>query len=218
MVPGMAMKYKNRYRNESARAAWWSYGWAGAYFITICTADREHFFGHIAGGTMVLSPVGAIAEQFWHEILGHANAVELGAFQVMPNHVHGILILGNRADDCEFGSGVESDTKNGDGGSNPHCDICRDKACLVPTNCTGINDTNHQPPARQRFRNQGKNTVSSIIGGYKSAVTRHARRAGFVFGWQGRFHDHIIRNNDEYQRINDYIETNPLRWAQDRFF
>jgi putative transposase len=182
MVPVMTMKYKNRYRSESARAAaWWSYGWAVAYFITICTADREHLFGHIAGGTMVLSPVGEIAEQFWYEIPGHANAVKLGAFQVMPNHIHGIVLLGNR----------------GDGGNET--------------------DTGTVPPARQRFRNQGKNTISSIVGGYKSAVTRHARRAGFVFGWQGRFHDHIIRNNDEYQQINDYIETNPLRWAEDRF-
>jgi putative transposase len=69
-----------------------------------------------------------------------------------------------------------------------------------------------------RFQNQGKNTVSSIVGSYKSAVTRHCNRLGYEFGWQTRFHDHIIRNDNEYQRINDYIENNPIKWELDKFF
>jgi hypothetical protein len=72
--------------------------------------------------------------------------------------------------------------------------------------------------SQARFQNQGKNTVSSIIGGYKSVVTKTAHQAGLIFDWQSRFHDHIIRNDEEYQRINDYIEANPLRWRDDRFF
>jgi len=72
--------------------------------------------------------------------------------------------------------------------------------------------------AQQRFQNQGKNTISSIVGSYKSAVTKHAHRLGFEFDWQTRFHDHIIRNDAEYQRINDYIETNPEHWDEDKFF
>ena len=62
------------------------------------------------------------------------------------------------------------------------------------------------------------NTISTIIRSYKSAVTKHANRLGIENGWQSRFHDHIIRNDAEYQRINDYIETNPLNWEQDKFF
>jgi REP element-mobilizing transposase RayT len=69
-----------------------------------------------------------------------------------------------------------------------------------------------------RFQNPGKNTISSIVGSYKSAVTKHARRLGFDFGWQTRFHDHIIRDDAEYQRINDYIESNPANWAKDKFY
>lgn len=80
-----------------------------------------------------------------------------------------------------------------------------------------------QPPqpkkeiAQQRFQNQGKNTVSSIIGSYKSAVTKHANRLGLEFGWQDCLHDHIIRDDAEYQRINDYIESNPENWDHDKF-
>ena len=68
------------------------------------------------------------------------------------------------------------------------------------------------------------NSVSTIIRSYKSAVTKHCNRLkltdenGLIFAWQTRFHDHIIRNDVEYQRINDYIENNPLNWEYDKFY
>jgi REP element-mobilizing transposase RayT len=57
----------------------------------------------------------------------------------------------------------------------------------------------------------------SIFGGYKSAVTKHANRLGLENGWQPRFHDHIIRNDAEYQRISYYITNNPQNWDNDKF-
>jgi putative transposase len=90
---GMNEKYKNKYRIASARAAWWDYGWAGAYFIAIITRNRVHCFGNIKNQCMILSPVGVLANVFWHEIPNHAPNVDLGAFVVMPDHFHGILIL-----------------------------------------------------------------------------------------------------------------------------
>jgi len=185
--------YKNKYRIASARAAWWDYGWAAAYFITICTRDREYYFGDIINGSMRLSHAGVLADVLWHQIPHHAQNVELGACVVMPNHIHGILIL------------------NDDGGiDNPGIGNGRDRACPVST-------TDPLSPSQKRFRNPGKNTVSSIIGGYKSAVSRHANRLGIAMGWQSRFHDHIIRDAAEYQRINDYIESNPQNWNKDKF-
>ena len=93
--------------------------------------------------------------------------------------------------------------------------------CLYP--CRKPDSEPQQiPPTRllgeQRFQNQGKNTVSSTIGSYESAVSKHAHRLGFDFAWQSRFHDHIIRNDAEYQRINDYIELNPENWDKDKFY
>jgi putative transposase len=176
-------KYKNKYRIASARADWWHYGWSGAYFITICTQNRKHFFGEIENGKMKLSNCGVLADVFWHQIKHHAQNISLGSFVVMPNHIHGILILNN-------------DT--------------------IETRHTFSN--NEQTISQNRFQNQGKNTVSSIIGSYKSAVTKHANRLQIEFGWQSLFYDHIIRNDTEYQRINDYIETNPENWDKDKFF
>lgn len=183
-------KFNNKYRIQSARAPWWDYGNAGAYFITICTKNREHFFGEIQEAKMIWSPVGAIADVLWHEIPNHANNVELGAFVVMPNHIHGILIL------------------NGD-------DSGLDSGLIETGHALSVWDGQNYHP---RFRNPGKNTVSSIIGGYKSAVTKHANRLGLKNGWQPRFYDHIIRDDAEYQRIKNYISNNISNWKQDKFY
>ncbi len=91
----MSEKYQNKYRIKPARLPNWDYRWNGAYFITICTHNCEYLFGEIVDKNMVLSNVGVVADIFWHEITHHTENVELGAFVVMPNHVHGILILNN---------------------------------------------------------------------------------------------------------------------------
>ena len=86
-------KFKNKYRIPSARLQSWDYGSNGSYFITICTKNREHYFGEILDGEMQLNETGNLAEQYWIEIPDHFPFIELGNFVVMPNHVHGILII-----------------------------------------------------------------------------------------------------------------------------
>jgi len=202
-------KYKNRYRIASARAQWWDYGANAAYFITICTKNREHHFGEIRNNKMHLSHAGILADVFWHEIKHHAKNVELDAFQVMPNHLHGILIL------------------NGDGwvanGETGNVDVVDDHHPVETRLALSLQHTPPPPPpeitiGHQRFQNQGSNTVSSIIGSYKSAVTKHANRLGLDFDWQHRFHDHIIRNDAEFAKISHYVENNVQNWEQDKFF
>jgi REP element-mobilizing transposase RayT len=90
------MLYKNKYRVESARLKNWDYSSDGRYFITICTVDHVRFFGTIANGIMLLSEMGKIADQFWREIPNHFPMVRLDAFVIMPNHVHGIIIIDNK--------------------------------------------------------------------------------------------------------------------------
>lgn len=185
----MQNKFKNKYRISSARLQTWDYSNNGAYFITICTQNRHHFFGNINNGIMQLSEIGKLAEQFWYEIPNHFPMVELGNFVVMPNHVHGILII-DKTNDSSF---VET------------------RHCLVSTihSNTIIGSS--------RFQNQGKNTISSIVGSYKSIVTKISRQINPNFGWQSRFHDHIIRNSKSFDNIQNYIEQNPLNWATDKF-
>jgi REP element-mobilizing transposase RayT len=90
----MADKFQNQFRIPSARADWWDYGWNAAYFITICTAHREHYFGEIDANPIIqLSEIGQLADKFWRSISEHFPFVKLDAFVVMPNHIHGILVI-----------------------------------------------------------------------------------------------------------------------------
>ena len=202
-------KFQNKYRISSIRAQWWDYGWNGAYFITICTHDREHYFGEIQNDKMVLSEVGIIADLLWHQIPIHHKNVELGDFVVMPNHIHGILIIDKQLGniDLENVNMVETGcVETGHALSLPSSP----SLLLSPTDTfikLGL----------QRFQNIGKNTISSIVGSYKSAVTKHANRLGYPHQWQKLFYDNIIRNNNDYQRISDYIVSNPENWAKDKF-
>lgn len=213
-------KYKNKYRIQSARATWWNYGWAGAYFITICTKNRNHYFGEIEHGEknkMNLSNCGILADVFWHEIKNHAQNVELGAFVVMPYHIHGILILGGNSE-SESESTAETEhapsvlLQSGSGsGSESKLELQSE------LQSNDDSQSNNESQSKKSPSRMEKNTVSSIIGSYKSAVTKHANRVGLEFGWQERFHDHIIRNDAEYQRINNYIESNIDHWNEDKF-
>lgn len=188
-------KFRDKYRIPPARAQWWDYGNDGAYLITICTKNRECCFGNVVDAKMQLSHIGLLADVFWHEIKNHAKNVRLDAFQVMPNHIHGVLIL----------NGNERETDNSS--------VETTHALSLPP------DSLPQPPSpgQKRFQHQGSNTISSIIGSYKSAVTKHAHRLGYEFDWQHRFHDNIIRDEEAYIRIAHYIKNNPAKWDEDKF-
>jgi len=226
----MSDKFQDKFRIPSARAEWWDYSSNGAYFVTICTRGREHYFGEIGNGKMKLSGIGILADVFWYEIKNHSIHIKFEAYVVMPNHIHGILIL-NRDDDDIHG-GVSVGTRVGDVETR-YGDVETRHALSLQPIPQPIPQPSVQPTpkpfvqpsqqseehsiAQKRFQNQGKNTISSIVGSYKSAVTKHAHRLGFEFSWQSRFYDHIIRDEVEYEQICQYIKTNPLNWKDDQF-
>ncbi|MGM0582555.1 MAG: transposase [Bacteroidota bacterium] len=211
----MNNKFNGKYRIESSRRQKWDYRWDAGYFITICTKNRQHFFGEINDGKMQLSHQGILADVFWHEIPNHAKSVRLDEFVVMPNHIHGILILQNGLpppdyfDVFDFGNLNNNLNRGG-----------RDRACPVSTiaRSNDINNSTNELLGKNRFQNPGKNSISSIIGSYKSSVTKHANRLNLENGWQTRFHDHIIRTKEEYFRIKYYIRNNPKNWEEDKFY
>ena len=83
----------NRFKKVSFRLKGWDYRKKASYFITICTKNRQHYFGKIENKKMILSNIGVIADILWHEIKNHTNNIKLDEFVVMPNHIHGILII-----------------------------------------------------------------------------------------------------------------------------
>jgi REP element-mobilizing transposase RayT len=262
----MEEKFKNKYRTDSSRLQNWDYRWMGAYFITICTKNREHYFGKIEDGKMVLSNAGVLANVFWQEIKNHAKNIKLGEFVVMPNHIHGILILteyyrdgnnGNDGNNVNNRLNVETrhalslhstghptiqPTIQPTGQPTGHPTIQPNgQPTIHPTGQPTVHPTiqptttqqsiQHQQliesdrqdsPIKQtigqrRFQNQGKNSVSSIIGGYKSVVTKYANRLGLDFGWQPRFYDSIILDDKSFETVSRYIINNPKNWDKDQF-
>jgi putative transposase len=161
------------------------YASEGAYFVTICTSRRRSYFGDIVNGEMNLSDMGRIADQCWQEIPKHFDNVQLDEYKVMPNHLHGIVMI---------------------------------------TNAVGTRHTvgtrhvvsQHKDEPKRKFGPLPTKSLHTIIGSYKSAVTKFIHAKGFAFGWQSRFHDHIIRNERELNKIRRYIDNNPARWQFDR--
>ncbi len=198
----MNKKFKNKYRIKSARLPNWDYGSNGMYFITICTQNREHFFGEIIDGKMQLNEIGKLANQYWNEIPQHFPYVKLGEFVVMPNHMHGILIIDK--------------TDNGDDVSVSVSVSVQTLQCNVSTpNATPQPHTNKNKKMANISPKPG--TISTIIRSYKSAVTKNARKIHAGFAWQPRFHDHIIRNDKSFHNISNYIINNPINWKEDKF-
>lgn len=211
----MTDKYQNKYRIASARLKNWNYASSASYFITICTANREHYFGEIIEQKMNLSVLGNIVEQEWIKTIALRPDMNLslGEFVVMPNHFHGIIFIGEN----------EFNGKNATFGHNCDCYNCcngRDAMHGVSTENHGVPTENHGINTNKtgnKFGPQSKN-LASIVRGFKSAVTTWARKNNHAFNWQSRYHDHIIRNTTEYNRIANYILNNPANWQNDKFF
>jgi putative transposase len=211
-------KYKNKYRIPSARLPGFDYGSNGAYFITICTQNRTHFFGQIvetrfiasrfiaseSGGSesgesrstasefiepkFIASELGELAEKYWLEIPTQFPFIELGEFIIMPNHIHGILII--------------------------------DKTPTVETRLIASLPGAHKIPGGITRNNNPMfhENISRIIRWYKGRCTFEMRKIHADFAWQSRFHDHIIRDAQSFETIENYIANNVLNWEKDKFY
>jgi putative transposase len=192
----MQNKFNNKYRIPSTRLQFWDYSNDGAYFITICTKNREHFFGIVENSKMQLSEIGKFVEQYWIEIPNHFPFIELGNFVVMPNHVHGILIINNNVIPVNA-------SKN---------DCVNNQTLLIASLQREIGgfSGNKNPMLNDN--------ILKIIRWYKGRCSFECRKIHADFAWQSRFHDHIIRNSKSFEIIQNYIFENPLKWKIDKFY
>ena len=198
--------FQNRFRIPSARASWHNYR-EGLYFITICTHQQKTHFGRI--------------------ITSHYPYAEIPVFVIMPNHLHFIIII-DSADDsngnddstcrdvaCNV-SDIPSDNLNGNVARNHSNDTSNRNVARNHSN-----DTSNRDVARNVSTGNGcqihmkispqKGSLSTVIRGFKSAITKYARERGIAFAWQTRFYDRIIRNQNELNAIATYIENNPYK-------
>jgi hypothetical protein len=258
-MPNLKYKIKKQFRYQG-----YDYSQNGFYFVTICTKNREMFFGDIKNEKIKLSDIGLIANKFWLEIPSHFPFVVLDEYAIMPDHIHGIIKINNNP--ANVGTGhcpvLANNSANVGTGHCPvlpnnsvnaitgHCPVLannpvneitgqcpvldifpgkgfsvfltRTGQCPVPTG-----DISGQCPVptgeypvveKAKFGSVKSGSLSIIIGSYKSVVTKNVNRkiSNYNFAWQSRFHDRIIRNDEELNRARQYIINNPLKWGLDK--
>jgi len=193
-------KYNPHIHNrKSIRLQGYDYSQAGLYFITICCQNRVCLFGEIDNGEMVLNDAGKHAQQCWLEIPKHFPNTTLHEYITMPNHIHGIIEI----------VGANNYSPNGDSHNNhsPNDDS---------PNGTKTRANNYSP-----LRGTTK-TIGSVVRGYKIGVTKWFRENNqnqFPIGtsiWQRNYWEHIVRNENECQRIAQYIIDNPKKCDMDK--
>ncbi|MBN8705333.1 MAG: transposase [Bacteroidetes bacterium] len=187
--------FRNKFRIKSARLPDFDYSMNGMYFITICTKERLPFFGEIVEGGITLSEMGEIVKRFWQEIPNQFSYVKLDEFVVMPNHFHGIVIIDqNRRDAINRVSTADA--------------ISINRISTAVNENTGGFAGDKNPMVNEN--------LSRIIRWYKGRVSFEIKKIHSDFGWQSRFHDRIIRNEDELFNVRNYIKNNPANWENDK--
>jgi len=165
-----------------------------------------HRFGHIENGIMNLNEYGIIARNQWMQTSQLRPNIELGAFVIMPNHIHGIIHITHTGIDVLHTHISNTPKKKGECNS-PQPDTNSRTGVLNTSN--NNHGAFHSP----------KQTIGAIVRGYKGAVTKQLEVLGMTEKlWQRNYYEHIIRNHQSYQTIEDYILSNPSRWKEDKFY
>jgi REP element-mobilizing transposase RayT len=182
----LLMKYNPEcHHRRSIRLKGYDYSQAGAYFVTIVTKDQVCLFGEVVGEGMRLNEYGVIADHVWLAIPDHFLSVELDDYIIMPNHIHGIIVITETV-----GATHASSLQN-----------------MSP-----LQNMSSMPGPQPQ-------SVSSIVGSLKSAVTKRINEIRQTFGtpiWQRNYYEQIIRDEESLQRIRQYILDNPAQWAFDK--
>ena len=184
------MKYNpDKHHRRSIRLQGYDYSQPGIYFITLCTQNHECLFGEILNGEMRLNEFGKMTQQCWLEIPHHFPHVKLDEFVIMPDHIHGIIILNDIV-------GAKNFSPQPSNNFSPQ---------PIPTPQQNITP----------FRSPSK-TIGSIIRGFKIGVTKGFRQNTDIYVvWQRNYYEHIIRNKVELNRMRQYIIDNPKKWKTD---
>jgi putative transposase len=197
--------HPERHHRRSIRLKGYDYRQAGAYFVTVCTQDRSFLFGEMVHGEMRLNDAGKMVYDVWNDLPAFYPGVQTDAFIVMPNHIHGIIIL------------VGADPRVCPG--QPSVGV---GPCAYPDSCPraypgqpqemgqpqGVAPTMGLPDVVHRFKTM---TTKRYADGVKRLGWEPFR--GRL--WQRNYYEHIIRNEESLNRIREYILTNPMRWALD---
>jgi putative transposase len=203
--------YREKYRIKSMRYPNWDYASDGWYFITICTQNRAEYFGDVRDYAMDLSDIGRVTAKFWQEIPKHFPFTRLDEWVVMPDHLHGIIVIDKY-----------DDNNRNENNHNPvnRRDVALQRLYGENANVLRIPKYQKNNEIHQFFSkiSPKPQSLSTIIRSFKSISTKtiNQKYPEIDFAWQPRFYDHIIRDQKSLDEIRQYIHDNPEKWESDR--
>ena len=180
------------HHRKSIRMLAYDYAQPGAYFVTLCTHNRESLFGDIVDDVMCLNTCGQIVQACWQAIPQHISFARLDVFVVMPNHFHAIVRIVEKVS-------------------------CQGEASPI---CQGnIKSRSDASPLHRMPHGTTSGSLSAIVQNFKSVTARKInciKQESATGVWQRSYYERVIRNEGELNAIRQYIENNPLKWALDR--
>lgn len=200
----------NIHHRRSIRLKGYDYSQAGLYFITICVQNRECLFGNIENGNLNMNDAGMMVEKWYNELENKFSDIHCHEMIVMPNHFHCIIE--------NVGTTVGADLR-----------VCPNK----PEPFNTVSEKSFNTVSEKPFNTVSENIVGEHVGSplhlvvqwFKTMTTNEYIRGVKTLGWQPfnrklwqrNYYEHIIRNEQSYQTISDYIINNPKKWDDDKF-
>ncbi len=175
------------HRRRSIRLPAYDYALPGAYFITVVTKDRQAIFGEVVDGIMQHNALGEVVRDEWLRSAEVRREIELDTWVLMPNHLHAIVVI-----------------------------TASPSAAGVPS----IVWATGRSPLPRVARGPTPKSTGSLVGGFKSASTRRINLLRGTPGspvWQRNYYEHAVRDDEDLDRIRQYILDNPLRWEADEY-
>ena len=192
-------KYNSqKHHRRSIRLQGYDYSQEGLYFITICCQDRAHLFGKVINEEMILNSYGEIAQKEWRNTSAIRDNVLLHEFVVMPNHFHSIIEIKFQKGNNEIGK------------------------FQSPSQTVGAIIRGYKIGTIKKIKDfilfsERENISTGELQFAPTAPTEKIKELDFKI-WQRNYYEHIIRNEEAYERISDYIRDNPKRWNEDKFY
>lgn len=224
------MKYNPHiHHRQSIRLRGFDYSDVGGYFVTVCTHGKERLFGLIIDDIMSLNDSGRVVETVWKELPNRFPRAVIDEFIVMPNHFHGIIMIGPASGTKDGTPRDETDTSAMEKGAmvtgamNRGGAMNQEEGAMnrAPTG-DGCNFVGARfiAPSHTAPPNIPKTSITpglgEIIRTFKAVSTRLIRKEHMPeFTWQRNYYERIIRNEAELAGIREYIAGNPTRWAED---
>ncbi|MGB6836408.1 MAG: transposase [Dehalococcoidia bacterium] len=175
------------HHRRSIRLPAYDYAQPGAYFLTVVTHQRQCLFGEVVDGQVLVSAYGEAVGQEWLRSTQIRREIQLDAFVVMPNHIHGIVI-------------IDGQTVGAHGRAPP-----------------GHAPPGRAPPGRAPLHRSARSLGSFIAGFKSAVTKRinEMRRTPGLPVWQRNYYERVIRNEEELRQIRQYIIDNPAQWDED---